>query len=102
MEPLPLPPAVVSPAEPSPLDKILSLFGLSLKYNLRFLGGNVLLSRSAINTESLSGDDDRSGDSGDERGGVNKVSVPANAASTRLTKSLEFSDGLVKKKNKLK
>lgn len=44
---------------------------LSLKYNLRLRGGNVLLSRLAISRESLSGEDERSGDSGDDRGGVN-------------------------------
>jgi len=56
---------------------------LSLKYNLRFRGGNVLLSRSAIRSESLSGDDERSGDddSGDDLGGVS-----SRAASTHLTR----------------
>lgn len=43
-------------------------------------------SRSAITTTSLSGDDERSGDSGVDRGGVN--SALAKAASTRLTISL--------------
>lgn len=60
-----------------------------LKYSFRFRGGNVLLSRSAINTESDSGDEERSGDSGDERGGVSKLSVPAMAASTCRTMSLD-------------
>lgn len=41
----------------------------------------MLLSRSAICTESLSGDEERSGDSGDERGGVS-----SRAASTQRTK----------------
>lgn len=50
-----------------------------------------MLSRSAINIESLSGDDARSGDSGDDRGGVNSGSAPASAASTRLTISLAAS-----------
>lgn len=54
---------------------------LSLKYNLRLRGGSVLLSRSAINNESLSGDDERSGDSGEDRGGVN-----SRAASTQRTR----------------
>jgi hypothetical protein len=54
---------------------------LSLKYNFRFLGGSVLLSRSAISSESLSGDDERSGDSGEERGGVNE-----SASSMHLTR----------------
>lgn len=60
-----------------------------LKYSFRFRGGNVLLSRSAINTESDSGDEERSGDSGDERGGVSRFSVPAMAASTCRTMSLD-------------
>lgn len=47
-----------------------------------------MLSRLAISIASLSGDDDRSGDSGDDRGGVSNGSVPANAASTLLTMSL--------------
>lgn len=50
----------------------------------------MLLSRSAIKSESLSGDDERSGDSGDDRGGVN-----SNAASTHRTRF----DGLSEKKN---
>lgn len=54
---------------------------LSLKYNLRLRGGNVLLSRSAIKRESLSGDEERSGDSGEDRGGVS-----SSAASTHLTR----------------
>jgi hypothetical protein len=54
---------------------------LSLKYSLRFRGGSVLLSRSAINRESLSGDDERSGDSGEDRGGVS-----SRAASTHRTR----------------
>lgn len=50
----------------------------------------MLLSRLAINTaESDSGDEDRSGDSGEERGGVRRFSVPAMAASTWRTMSLE-------------
>lgn len=49
----------------------------------------MLLSRSAINTESDSGDEDRSGDSGEERGGVRRFSVPAMAASTCRTRSLD-------------
>lgn len=59
----------------------IELVWLSLKYSLRLRGGSVLLSRSAINKESLSGDDERSGDSGDERGGVN-----SRAASTQRTR----------------
>lgn len=54
---------------------------LSLKYSLRLRGGSVLLSRSANSSESLSGDEERSGDSGEERGGVN-----SSAASTHLTR----------------
>ena len=55
---------------------------LSLKYSLRFRGGRVLLSRSAINKEvSLSGEDERSGDSGDDLGGVS-----SRAASTQRTR----------------
>jgi hypothetical protein len=54
---------------------------LSLKYSLRLRGGSVLLSRSAINNESLSGDEERSGDSGEDRGGVN-----ARASSMHLTR----------------
>lgn len=48
--------------------------------------------------QSLSGDDERSGDSGVDRGGVSSGSVPAKAASTRLTISLDASidDLLVK------
>lgn len=46
------------------------------------------MSRLAIRVESLSGDDERSGDSGEERGGVNGASAPASAASTHLTMSL--------------
>lgn len=55
---------------------------VSLKYSLRFRGGNVLLSRSAISSESLSGDDERSGDedSGDDLGGVS-----SRAASTHFS-----------------
>ncbi len=41
----------------------------------------MLLSRSAINIESLSGEEDRSGDSDDDRGGVN-----SSAASTHRTR----------------
>jgi hypothetical protein len=41
----------------------------------------VLLSRFAISRESLSGDDERSGDSGEERGGVNE-----SASSMHLTR----------------
>ena len=41
----------------------------------------MLLSRSAMRRESLSGDDDRSGDSGDDRGGVS-----SRAASTHRTR----------------
>jgi hypothetical protein len=41
----------------------------------------VLLSRSAISSESLSGDEDLSGDSGDDRGGVS-----SRAASTHRTR----------------
>lgn len=53
------------------------------------------MSRSAIKIESLSGDEERSGDSGDDRGGVSNGSAPAKAASTRRTKSLDESkDGL--------
>lgn len=59
-----------------------SIDWFSLKYNFLLRGGKVLLSRSAnIRTESLSGDEERSGDSGDERGGVN-----SNAASTQRTR----------------
>lgn len=54
---------------------------LSLKYSLRLRGGRVLLSRSAIKRESLSGDEERSGDSGEDRGGVN-----SRAASTQRTR----------------
>lgn len=64
-------------------------WGSFLKYSFRFRGGNVLLSRSAINTESDSGDEERSGDSGDDRGGVSRFSVPAMAASTCRTMSLD-------------
>lgn len=48
----------------------------------------MLFSRSAISSESLSGDDERSGDcdSGDDRGGVN-----SSAASTHRTRF----DGLI-------
>lgn len=53
--------------------------------------GKLILSRLAINVESLSGDDERSGDSGEDRGGVNSGSAPARAASTRLTISLAAS-----------
>lgn len=60
---------------------------LSLKYSLRFRGGSVLLSRSAIKRESLSGDEERSGDSVEERGGVN--SRASSIHRTRL-------DGLLK------
>lgn len=61
------------------------------------------MSRSAIKIESLSGDEERSGDSGDDRGGVNNGSAPAKAASTRRTRSLDESkDGLkLTKKKKL-
>jgi hypothetical protein len=52
-----------------------------LKYSLRLRGGRVLLSRSAINSESLSGEDERSGDSGDDLGGVS-----SRAASTHRTR----------------
>lgn len=59
------------------------------------------MSRSAIKIESLSGDEERSGDSGDERGGVSNGSAPAKAASTRRTKSLaESNDGLKTEKKK--
>lgn len=52
-----------------------------------------MISRSAIKTLSLSGDDERSGDSGVDLGGVS--SAPAIAASTRFTMSLDRSmDGL--------
>lgn len=54
----------------------------------------MLLSRSAINTESDSGDEDRSGDSGEERGGVRRFSVPAMAASTCRTRSLDDLEGV--------
>ena len=55
----------------------------------------MLLSRSAIRmAESDSGDDARSGDSGDDRGGVSKVSAPAIAASTRRTMSFAVSRDL--------
>jgi hypothetical protein len=68
---------------------------LSLKYSFRLRGGKVLLSRWAIDIESLSGEEEsRSGDSGDERGGVSIVSVPASAASTRRNVSLAKTDGL--------
>lgn len=60
---------------------------LSLKYSLRLRGGSVLFSRSAIRSESLSGDDDRSGDSGEDRGGVS-----SNASSMQRTRF----DGLLK------
>lgn len=46
-----------------------------------------MTSRSPTRT-SLSGDDDRSGDSGVDRGGVSNGSALANAASTRFTISL--------------
>lgn len=62
-----------------------------------------MTSRSAITTTSLSGDefDERSGDSGVERGGVN--SALANAASTRFTMSLDAEiDDLPKQINKKK
>lgn len=52
-----------------------------------------MLARLAIKVQSLSGDDARSGDSGDERGGVSSGSpATASAASTRLTISLD--DGM--------
>lgn len=54
---------------------------LSLKYSLRLRGGKVLLSRSAISSESLSGEDERSGDSGEDRGGVS-----ASASSMQRTR----------------
>jgi hypothetical protein len=60
---------------------MLALGWLSLKYSLRLRGGRVLLSRSAINSESLSGEDERSGDSGDDLGGVS-----SRAASTHRTR----------------
>lgn len=55
----------------------------------------MLLSRSAINTESDSGEDDRSGDSGEERGGVSRFSVPAIAASTCRTISLDERNSVI-------
>lgn len=69
---------------------------LSLKYNLRLRGGNVLLSRSAISSESLSGDDERSGDddSGDDLGGVS-----SRAASTHLTRFDGLCETKVRKLN---
>lgn len=66
---------------------------LSLKYNLRLRGGSVLLSRSAIRSESLSGEDERSGDSGEDRGGVN-----SRAASTHRTRF----EGLMEQKFQIK
>lgn len=48
-----------------------------------------MLSRTITTPDSLSGDDDRSGDSGDDRGGVSNGSAPAKAASTRFTSSFE-------------
>lgn len=48
-----------------------------------------MLSRTITTPDSLSGDDDRSGDSGDDRGGVSSGSAPAKAASTRFTSSFE-------------
>lgn len=62
---------------------------LSLKYSLRLRGGSVLLSRSAISNESLSGEDDRSGDSGEDLGGVK-----ASASSIQRTRF----DGLARDK----
>lgn len=59
-------------------------------YSLRFLIGRLIMSRTnTTDPDSLSGDDDRSGDSGEERGGVNNGSAPANAASTRRTSSFD-------------
>lgn len=63
---------------------------LSLKYSLRLRGGNVLLSRSAISSESLSGEEERSGDSGEDLGGVN-----SRAASTHRTRF----EGLIERNN---
>lgn len=49
-----------------------------------------MLALFAMSWDSLSGDEARSGDSGEERGGVSMGSpAPARAASTRLTISLE-------------
>lgn len=50
--------------------------------------GRLMLARFAISVVSLSGDEERSGDSGDDRGGVSIGSTPAMAASTRFTISL--------------
>lgn len=47
-----------------------------------------MLSRFVTNIASLSGDEERSGDSGDDLGGVSNGSAPAKAASTLLTISL--------------
>lgn len=55
----------------------------------------------AISIASLSGDDDRSGDSGDDRGGVSNGSVPAKAASTLLTISLAPSIDELQRKKKI-
>lgn len=59
-----------------------------------------MFARLAISWDSLSGEDARSGDSGEDRGGVSRGSpAPAKAASTRLTISLEAaSDDLYIKK----
>lgn len=67
---------------------------MSFKYNFLFRGGKLRISRSAITIESLSGDDDRSGDSGDDRGGVRRGSAIAIASSTLRTKFADASDGL--------
>lgn len=62
-----------------------------------------MLSRLAISIASLSGDEERSGDSGDDLGGVSNGSAPANAASTLLTISLAPSmEDLINQKKKKK
>lgn len=57
---------------------------------MRLRSGKLITSRLDT-TMSLSGDEDRSrsGDTGVERGGVNIGSVPARAASTHFTISLD-------------
>lgn len=69
---------------------------MSLIYSLRLRNGSVITSRSATIIESLSGDDDLSGDPADgERDAVSNGSAPAIAASTRRTISLaDRNDGL--------
>lgn len=47
-----------------------------------------MLSRLVTSIASLSGEEERSGDSGDDLGGVSNGSAPASAASTLLTISL--------------